>query len=99
VPSITRRTFRISPPSILSLDWLFEFHCTIRINEIQHVTIDIKEDMTGHTRFLTIHRGEMWRLLLFTWHKCHVLAFKHVLEQNTQDAMTSNLARLEKILV
>lgn len=87
--STIKRTFRISPPSTLSLNWLFVFDCTINIDTVQHVTIDVKEEMTGHTRFVTTYKGEMWRLFLFIWHKCHILAFKHALEQNTRDMRAS----------
>lgn len=95
--STVLRTFRFSPPSTLSLDWLFEFHCAIRINNARRVVVTVDEEMTGHTQFRTRYSGEMWRLFLFVWHKCHIMALNHAFKQNTQDACASRERHLKKL--
>lgn len=93
-----QRLFTVSPPSTLNLNWLFEFHCTIQDHETSQVVIDIQDDIIGCAQVRIKNPGELWKVWLYVWHQCNVIALNCTVVHNTRDAEHSRLARLEELL-
>lgn len=91
------RTFTFLVPSHLSLDWLFEFHCTATIGPYGEATITIKDENIGQVTLNVKHPGDAAKLLLYVWHQCTVLAINFVVAQAEQGASASALARLVEV--
>lgn len=90
------RTFTFSVPSNLSINWLFEFHCTFCVYPDNQVDIHIRDENTGQIRLLIKHPGDMTRLFLYAWHQCSIIALNFVVAQTDRDAIASHLTRSRK---
>lgn len=79
------KTFTFNVPSVLSFDWLFEFHCDVTITDTQQAVVDIEEATIGSGQVTLKHNGPMW----FTWLKvlafCQGAAVEFVKKTNKED--------------
>lgn len=81
------RTFCFSLPSVLSLNWLFEFRCAIRIYENKKAIVNIEDANIGQVQIRTSYPGNVAKMCLFVWHQCSILALNYVIKQNDHDAL------------
>lgn len=94
--TILNRTFTFSVPSNLTLNWLFEFHCTLNIYADNKVFISVTDANIGSVELITYHPGDMTRLFLYVWHQCSMLALNFVVAQTDRDAIASQLSHSRK---
>lgn len=80
-----RRSFTFMVPSTLLLDWRYEFHCSIEILEARRIVVDLQEDTVGSVQIKVRNPGTRWKIWLYIWEQCHILALNHAFAQNTQD--------------
>lgn len=91
------RNFTVSPPSTLLLNWLFEFHCTIQTHRTQGIVVDVQEATIGSVQIKMKNPGANWKIWLYVWEKCHILALNHAFDQNTRDAAHAFLFHPERL--
>jgi len=92
------RTFTFSVPSNLTINWLFEFHCTFYIYTDKTVTVSIRDANIGYRRLKIDHPGNNTRLFIYVWHQCSILALNFVVDQTDRDARASRLAHLDELV-
>lgn len=90
------RTFRFNIPSVFPLNWEFEFHCELEFLSPQVVVVKLEEHTTGSRRFEIQDCGVTWKTLMWTWHTCAKIAFKHVVEWNNKDESVRRSKRINE---